>query len=231
VTAAFWSAVAATAAAVSSLLTYFVHRRNMLEAARPELLLDEWTLERNEKVTGVATFGSIRNVGRGAAMHTTIVATRAPGAEPDAAVGLDHVAIIPPGEAVSVDGQVVLFWNNATASRPGRVLPFTIKVLSWDSRSMRHETDYRLLAMRPAEHVAGAMELAPGLHLLRRTTRSTSVRRLKATRRVKRALRAVRKALTVLSTGMRSRALPSASDSERGEDPEARARVTFPGDR
>jgi hypothetical protein len=195
VSAAMWSAIAASAAAISSLLTYFVHRRNMLDAARPELLLDDWALEPTERGSAYVTFGSIRNVGKGAALHTMVTGP-APGDRPGALVGLENVAIIPPGEAVATNGRVVLFWKNVAPSPSGRLLPITIKVFSWDARSIRHETEYRLVAMDPPDSIAGAMQLAPGLHLLHRTSKPTPVWKLKSGRRLQQLLRAGRRLLT-----------------------------------
>ena len=69
-TAAFWSAVAASFAALSSLLIFLVQRRTLLESARPELILDGWSREtvgQGEGQHEVIAFQTIRNVGRGTA--------------------------------------------------------------------------------------------------------------------------------------------------------------------
>ena len=71
-TSAFWSAVAATFAALSSLLLMLIHRRNLIESIRPELVLTGWTRsergerDKNREAIRIAT---IKNVGRGAALE------------------------------------------------------------------------------------------------------------------------------------------------------------------
>jgi len=68
ITAATWSAIAASFSALSSFLIMLIHRRNLLESVRPELILDDWSrLAEGEGDTthDVLVFTAVRNVGRG----------------------------------------------------------------------------------------------------------------------------------------------------------------------
>src|SRR5262245_47713927 len=67
ITPSFWSAIAATASAVTAMLAMRIQRRNLLESVRPELVLDRWTRTREpHDVIGV---GVVRNVGKGVALN------------------------------------------------------------------------------------------------------------------------------------------------------------------
>jgi hypothetical protein len=67
---AIWSAVAASFAALAAFLSFLTQRRNLLESVRPEIVLDGWT-----RISPGLRFTSIRNVGRGSALHIVIVMT------------------------------------------------------------------------------------------------------------------------------------------------------------
>ena len=77
-TAAIWAAIAATFSAISSLLIVLIQRRNLLESVKPELVLTGW--ERTPRGQGgsaqeVISFKTIRNVGRGPALHVILMAS------------------------------------------------------------------------------------------------------------------------------------------------------------
>ena len=64
-----WSAIAASAAAVSAFLLYRILRQELLESVRPQLVLTNWsrtTEGEGEQVHDVIEFKRIKNVGRGA---------------------------------------------------------------------------------------------------------------------------------------------------------------------
>ena len=70
--AAIWSAVAASFAALSSFLMMLIQRRNLMESVRPEMVLTGWS--RREEGQGdaaheVIAIQMIKNVGRGPALN------------------------------------------------------------------------------------------------------------------------------------------------------------------
>src|SRR5262245_14516654 len=73
--AAFWSAVAASFSALSSFLIFCIHRRNLLESVRPELVLMGWTRGRRgqgETMHEFISFQTLKNVGRGMALRIVL---------------------------------------------------------------------------------------------------------------------------------------------------------------
>ena len=215
---AIWSAIAASAAAVSAFLLYLILRQELLESVRPQLVLTNWsrtTEGEGEQVHDVIEFKRIKNVGRGAALHTRIVPAELKH-PPTVLMGMQSISVLGAGEDVEVDdGRIMLWWENAATMGPSKMLPITIKILSWDTRSMRHETQYKLIAFHPPQPMSGATQIAPGVHELRRTTTVRPVWRLKMTARIKKAFAPVRKGWRRLRrVDQKSRAeLPSESDS------------------
>ena len=69
-----WSAVAASFAALSAVLMVFIQHRNLVESARPELVLAGWSRKvgQGEGAHDVIAFQTIRNVGRGPALHLSL---------------------------------------------------------------------------------------------------------------------------------------------------------------
>jgi hypothetical protein len=181
--AAIWSAVAASFAALSSFLIMLIQRRNLLESVRPELVLMDWN--KREEGSGdssheVVTFKTIRNIGRGPAIHV-IVFSEVDFTKPlTALMERKRVPILAPNETMTIDGRVILWWKNVT---PGgtepRFLPIEIKMYCWDTRGMRHETRYRLLAVHPSTLVGDSDAVAPGVLWSTRTTTTRAVWLLK----------------------------------------------------
>ena len=72
---AIWSAIAATFSAIAAILILKIQRQNLLESVRPELVIGGWVRHERrsenpdyEKIS----FETIKNVGRGPALHVTL---------------------------------------------------------------------------------------------------------------------------------------------------------------
>ncbi|MCH7564880.1 MAG: hypothetical protein IH968_13770 [Gemmatimonadetes bacterium] len=194
---AIWSAIAAWGAAVSSFLLYLILRQELQEAVRPQLVLTNWsrtTVGEGEQEHDVIEFKGIKNVGRGAALNTMIFQDEFKN-PPTVTMGMERVGILAPSEEVEVDGQITLWWKNVEMTvGESKMLPITIKILSWDTRSMRHETQYKLVAFQPPMQMSGAATpIAPGVYEASRTTKARPVWRLKMKGRIERAFPSVRK--------------------------------------
>jgi hypothetical protein len=194
---AIWSAVAASFAALSAFLSFLTQRRNLLESVRPEIVLEGWS--RSFHGEGEAhherlRFATIRNVGRGSAFHVNI-ATLVPPKEPAPTAISENVrlAIVPPSdERVLVEGDILLFWGNIPEHVPGRkYLSTTVTVFYWDSRGMRHQTNYVLLIANTGTPLPN--EIAPGVALSSRATKIRPVWMLKLIGKHQKMLRRVRK--------------------------------------
>jgi hypothetical protein len=163
--ASIWSAVAASFSAISSFLIYFIHRRNLFESVRPELVLADWA--RKEEGEGksrhdVITFKTIRNVGRGPAIH--VIAKNEDGV-PRYIFGCNFIPIIPPGEDALANGSIDIWWKNVQPNTQGRLfLGIDVKILCWDRRGNQHITRHTLTAVPMGQNqLAMEGDLAKGL--------------------------------------------------------------------
>ncbi len=182
-TAAIWSAVAATFAAITAFLMMFIQRRNLLESVRPELVLIGWTRRaqgQGDAAHEVIAFQAIKNVGRGAALHIHVSAFHKVANRPTASLSTTRLPILAANEATDVNGQIVLWWKNVDPKDQGfKHLAITITIFCWDSRNMRHETKYNLFAVEVLPGVGVPDEIAPGVALTSRTTTTRPVWLLK----------------------------------------------------
>lgn len=213
---AFWSAVAASFAAFSSFLLYRIHRLKLLDSVQPELVPTGWQVGRTrgegDKKTTEIRFSSLRNVGRGISLNTSVTVWGGSMEAPTALGGGLRPGMIPPGEESSVDGRIHVWWRNALRVRDGpRRAFFELTIHSWDSRDIRHERIVHLLAIESPEHItAGAKLLAPGLYQTSVERRARSVRRLKLERWLSARVRQVQKGIGAL--------VPRLPRSDNGSD-------------
>jgi len=188
--AAIWSAVAALFAALSSFLIMLIQRRNLLESARPELVLTGWSRKPRGQDAGeheVISFQTIKNVGRGAALHVILDSHQQAAERPTAILSTTRLAILASNEASEVNGEILIWWKNVAADHKGfKHLPITVTALCWDSRGMRHETRYSLLAVELGGNVGVADAIAPGVMLGSRTTTTRPVWLLKLSSQLRR---------------------------------------------
>src|SRR3989338_10928939 len=129
-----------------------VHRRNLLESVRPELVLVGWT--RGTRGTGeeehqVLGFRTIRNVGRGAALNVHFQLLQETASRPTAMLSTTRLPIIAPNESIDVNSEIILWWKNVPAECEHRHLSIEIPIGHMDSRNMRHETLYTLFVVEP----------------------------------------------------------------------------------
>ncbi|MBE3123456.1 MAG: hypothetical protein IMZ65_01485 [Planctomycetes bacterium] len=180
--AALWSAVAASFAALSSFLIMMIQRRNLLESVRPELVLTGWgRLQegQGDAAHEVIVFESVRNVGRGAALRVILNGSMAN--QPVTTMAPGYIPLLAANEASDVNGSIHLWWKNAEAqgNKGFKYFPVMITIFCWDSRGMRHETRYSLMALELSGNVGGTNEVAPGVILAGRTTTTRPVWLLK----------------------------------------------------
>lgn len=192
ITAAFWSAVAATCSAFAALMAVFIQRRNLLESVRPEIVLTGWRREQRQSDAAgdVIVFSTIKNVGRGAAMHVNAFAPQPePSDRPAVLTATRRLPILAVNEAVDVNGEVIIWWNNVPTRKDGHKHAFvTIHVYCWDSHGMRHDTRYALFVVEAKRGVGVSDEIAPGVMLHSRTTTTRAVWMLKLQRRLARVV-------------------------------------------
>ncbi|MFH1715851.1 MAG: hypothetical protein ABIF19_00745 [Planctomycetota bacterium] len=192
--AAIWSAIAATFSAIAAITIMRIQRLNMLDSARPELILMGW--DRKIKQIGdlqydIVTIKKIKNVGKGSASHLTINSSKTIKDKLLSALSTVTISILPANEEYEINGEISLSWDHApTDDRGGKYLEIDIVIHSWCSRGYRHETIYKLFAVDRTQNVSflggDEDEIAPGVMLSLRKTISESVWRLKLNRKLSR---------------------------------------------
>ena len=173
--ASIWSAIAAWFSALAAFSIWRVHRMNMLDAARPEIVLLDWNRIKksdNDNEWECLRFDSIKNVGKGPAFRI-FIRSDFPGNAPS--VGMTAVkqqSILPAGEQHDIYGEILMIWKNVENKDGLKYLPIDIEVFSWCSKNYRHKTSYKLMVVQSVEgHIAvGSDEVAPGVILSTRNT-------------------------------------------------------------
>lgn len=188
--AAIWSAIAATFSAIAAITIMRIQHRNMLDSARPELILIGWDRkirQQGDRKYEIITFNKIRNVGKGSALHLYIHSSKIIDDRPVAVLSTERLSILPANEEYEINGEITLFWDNVPTHDSGhKYLSIEIKIYSWCSRGYRHETIYTLMAVEPFKNhiVVGSSEIAPGVMLTTRKTINKPVWRLKLNRKL-----------------------------------------------
>jgi hypothetical protein len=197
--AATWSAVAASFAAISSLMIMLIQRRNLLESVRPELVLTGWDREsrgQGDSARDVITVKTIKNVGRGPALHVHMSCFNNAEGRPTAMGSTVHDPIIAAGESRDLNGAINLWWKNVNLDTDAnKYQGIDVKVFCWDTRGIRHEVRYGLLAIKNVlpQDVGDPSAVAPGVMLGTRTTLSRPVWWLKVQSWPRRAVKRLRK--------------------------------------
>lgn len=178
-----WSAIAACFAALSSFLMMEIQRENLMEAARPEIVLTHWTrgMEgRGEAADEIITFKTIKNVGHGAAFNLIINAASFKNKRPLTLFSTTRLPVLAANESVDINGKISIWLKNVEPDNSGfKLLQFPIEIFCWDSRGRRYETRYSLSVAELSGNVLLDNEIAPGVSLENRTTNIRSVRFLK----------------------------------------------------
>ena len=191
--ASIWSAVAATCSAIAAITIVRIQRNNMLDSAQPELILTEWSRKNRghgDQNIELLTFKKIQNVGKGSALHLYLNSSKVIDNKPLAISSTQRLSILPPNGEYEINGEITLFWNNATSSMEGgpKYIPIDVKIYSWCLKNYRHETLYKLMAFEPLNKniVDDGNEIAPGIILTSRTTVKNPVWKLKMFRQLSR---------------------------------------------
>lgn len=182
--AAVFSVVAGACSAIASFQIMRIQHRNRLDAVRPELLLTSWTRTQQPSGDGaeILAFQTITNVGKGAATNMLFASPDFDTERPTAMLSTIHLPILPAGDSRALDGRVMVCWANVPKSSNGiRYLHLAIKIDCTDSIGIRHQTEYRYFVQPPGDYspLMGMPEVAPGMALTQRTTKSRSLRRLR----------------------------------------------------
>ena len=182
--ASIWSAIAASFSAITAISMLCIQRINQLDAARPNIVLSGWERKKrpgSDRKHEYLCFKSIKNIGRGPALHVYINSSKIHENRPLAILSTKRLSILPAGEEQEINGEISMFWKNVAERDGAKYLPIEIEVFSWCSKNYRHQTSYKLMVVQSVEgHVAMACdEVAPGVMMSTRKTTCKPVWRLK----------------------------------------------------
>lgn len=171
-----------------------VHVRNRVDSVRPELILEDWSLDEKEVWgcegkeiwTGAAVIHvkKITNQGKGPAFDvrgklridgTEHLASRLP----SAGVAHDPVPVLSPGKELLISWMLGFYWEDDRTSASDRaVMPLKLVLSMTDLHGRLHETTYQLMATKGIDKIVPATNLAPGLSQTQRYTKVISGWRL-----------------------------------------------------
>jgi hypothetical protein len=180
-TAAVWSAVAATMSATTAFLALMVQRKNLNESIRPELLVDGLHRELLGELD-VFMCGSIKNVGKGPAFHIVAsIDSHHSFLGPVSLSSTIHCTILPAGQ--QQDFPNVKF---GAVIAPKKGHEFTITMSAWDAQDTWHQFRYVFAALPlktkhgdPVQTYGLMLTVAPGVTMLRRAHRKLSGKRFR----------------------------------------------------
>ncbi len=141
-----WTVVAAAFSALSSFLIMRIHRSNLLESVRPELVLLGWSRNfrgQGQSAHDVLTFSGIKNVGRGTAFNIWLHTVHdTAGRSFMVTKRLSILAANEQGTFEAGEPSVIQLWFKNAAGNP--TIHVTLHVSSWDSRGNYYDTRYGL---------------------------------------------------------------------------------------
>ena len=187
--AAIWSAVAASFAAFAAFLSWRAQLRTLHQTFRPEVVISGWGRDRSPTIGDAITFCAVSNVGRESALQVLVNASGlADDNRQTYVMSTLDVPIIAAGATASVQSEIQVTWSNVAGGQENtKTLVIEVSAWYWDALNFRHCTDIRLLvAQQPSEVNVGAAQIADGVYLLHRRTRSVAVWWLKLSRALSR---------------------------------------------
>lgn len=178
-TAATWSAIAATLSATAAFLLWRTEQRSFLHTARPEVVVTGWS-RNSSTAPDKITFSAVENVGTGSALHVYMNAfSIADDDRPMVTMSTMRESLISPGNKVTVNGVITIWWKNIAGSPGSKTVPINMKVYCWDTTGVRYLTKYNILVIEPSETVIATDEIAPGVMLGTRSVEAEAVWKLK----------------------------------------------------
>jgi hypothetical protein len=168
-----------------------IHRRNLFESVRPELVLIGWERRRSidpssevisysTPASEVISFRTIKNVGRGIAFHIHVTALYKALFDPNypSSFGLSTVRlpVLGPNETTDLDGRIEVSWGDVKqpSDAETKAVGVTISIFCFDTRGARHETEYTLVCIEKPPEGDETEVIAPGVVLTGRKTTARS---------------------------------------------------------
>jgi hypothetical protein len=138
------SAIAAIFAAFSSYFTMRIHKRNLLESVRPELVLENWASSWYSGEQTI-TINEIKNIGRGVAYNISLTDSLCIDGQSLEIISKIRIPILAPNESNNFDGKIIIKWESIEPNKDrSKNLSVTISISCFDSRNQYYETKYNL---------------------------------------------------------------------------------------
>lgn len=210
---AIWSAVAASCSATAALAVLQIHRRNSIDAMRPELVITGWKrLENHSHAPYAVGFGfdGIRNVGRGPAVDIQITFSDTEYYQ-WVPVGTGIYPFLPSSEEIQVNVERAVNWSRVKRRRNGDLYDsITIAMRYQDVRGREYTAETEFDLHHFAEDCLSANSLGIDFHS--RTVRTRSAGAMRMARVPQRMAQTVRR----WRSNIRAR-LPKHAQLEAGE--------------
>lgn len=179
ITAETWSAIAATLSAIAAFLLWRTELRSFQHTARPEVVVTGWNRDSSATPDKI-TFSAVENIGTGSALYVHMnVFSIADDDRPMVIMSRVRESLVSPGNKVTVNGEITIWWKNVAGLRGLKTVPVNIKIHCWDTTGLRYLIKYNLIVIEPSENVFATDEIAPGVMLMTRSVEAESVWKLK----------------------------------------------------
>lgn len=180
---AHWSAIAAMFSALSALLIMRIQKRSLLDAARPELVVEDWDREDATRYSDreLLRFRTLRNVGRGTAFDINIGGgvykddpndfslrqkVHTPG------IHWQDLHILTANESLEFKTRAILFWDLIKGERREKYYYFRITIRCRDSLKLCHLIEYEF-RVTPYDDLHLEEDVVPGIFLISRVHTTT----------------------------------------------------------
>lgn len=173
--AAIWSAIAATSAAISSFLIWRAQKKNIAQNVLPQIVLSDWKRIDDENHTYIE-IGEITNVGKGEALHVYIHGI----VETDIsilAMGEFRHPILAPNGTLDFNKKAKIRWADIPVSNTGnKESAVNINISCQDTIGTEHNTTYFLRVVeKPDQQHIGNNQIAEGVSLVLRRLKTTTL--------------------------------------------------------
>jgi hypothetical protein len=187
-----WSGFAAACSAIAAGLMVKITAANRRDEARPDIILEDWFRADGEGASvDIIGFKKIRNAGKGTAFHLYMFGSRIENNKPVVAFSSPRIAILAPNEERLVNAHAMVWWKNVPDHPTGgKSLSYVIQISAHDSIRGLQVTEYEVIAVPNQQgSLSHFDELAPGVALVSRTTKYTTVRRHRRREALRKAIR------------------------------------------
>jgi hypothetical protein len=163
---AIYSAIAAFFSGLAAWTMVMIHRRNALDAAKPELVFSNWSRISRSGGEDTIRIGTLENVGKGPALHVAFYLPEFDIQKPRVGITTQHISILSPGKTSDINWDVFPMWQQATNMGEGKKIhSLKLGLYCFDTKDWRHNTLYTVtISNDKAGSLFGAEEIGDGIY-------------------------------------------------------------------